>query len=85
MYYPKLKDFKKKYPKVCLIPTPEERIKEVEKKYNITFPASYREFLSIAGNCCDALLNSLGHYFKYIEEINEDALFYANEFNPTWL
>ena len=44
----------------------EGKISEIQQKYNILFPLSYKEYLSISGVQCPAIVQ--GHGFEYLED-----------------
>ena len=57
----------------------EEEIMEVENKYSIAFPKSYKEFLKISGKECPTV--QLAQFFEYYDEDQKIAQDLLTEYN----
>jgi len=51
----------------------DDNIEQLEKKYKITFPQAYKEFLQLTGQYFAPLAGIGGHYIDYIEKFQSDA------------
>ena len=82
MYMQKLKnwDDNKNWKKTSV---KEDAISFLEDNHSIKFPLAYREYLSVSGIYCPAIVQ--GHRFEFLEEKQSDALNLLKEYKLSHL